>query len=99
MRFRCVSSWALLLLCALAMTLVGCGGGSSQGPNPNPAPQPVSISITPSYVAAVVNQVWPFQATVKNTSNTAVTWSIKEQGGGTIKDGVYISPCSPGPST
>lgn len=51
------------------------------------------MSITPASATALTNKIVPFTATVKGTSNTAVTWSIQESNGGTISEaGLYRAP-------
>jgi hypothetical protein len=66
-------------------------------PAPPPPPaQPVAIAISPTTATldGCGNQV--FTATVTNTSNTAVTWSVVEAGGGTVTNGAYVAPTTPG---
>lgn len=65
-------------------------------PAPPPPTQPVAISISPATATldGCAGQV--FTATVTNTSNTAVTWSVVEAGGGTITNGAYVAPSTPG---
>ncbi|HEY5678329.1 MAG TPA: hypothetical protein VIR81_16165, partial [Myxococcales bacterium] len=57
----------------------------------------IKVSITPSRTAVVVGTSKVFHATVTNTTNTAVTWSVKESNGGSIQvDGTYLAPPSTG---
>jgi uncharacterized protein YjdB len=61
------------------------------------APAPVvaiSISPTTATLDACMGRV--FTASVTNTSNTAVTWTITEAGGGTVTGGAYIAPTAAG---
>jgi len=95
----------LCLALALAGFLIACGGGSSGS-------QPVSVSVSPS----TVNTLFPnltgatappvqqaqFSASVQNTSNTAVTWSVSGgSGNGTIDStGLYTAPATlPNPNS
>ncbi len=58
----------------------------------NPA---ISISITPSTATLSAGQTQQFTATVSNTSNTAVTWSVSPAGVGSISaSGLYTAPAS-----
>ena len=59
---------------------------------------PVSINVTPGASALTVGQSQPFTASIANTSNTAVTWSVQEgTAGGTITaGGVYTAPMKAG---
>jgi subtilase family serine protease len=86
---------ALAGLCAslvLLGLLVACGGSSSA---------PVSVSVSPAGATVFANDTadnWPpqtatFMATVANTSNTAVNWSVSPANGGSITSaGVYTAP-------
>ena len=60
-----------------------------------PAPA-VAISITPATVTLDACKGQVFTATVTNTSNTAVTWSVVETGGGTVSNGAYVAPTTAG---
>jgi subtilase family serine protease len=70
--------------------LVACGGGSN----------PVSVTVSPSTASLWPNDTadgWPsstqaFTATVSNTSNTAVTWSISPSEGSIDSSGTYTAP-------
>jgi len=55
----------------------------------------VSVSVTPTAATLYGGQTQQFSATVLNTSNTAVTWSISPSGSGTIStSGLYTAPSS-----
>lgn len=69
-------------------------------------PQPVSVTVTPASAQIPINGVQQFAATVANTSNTAVTWSVNGLTGGnstvgTISSaGLYTAPATvPSPAT
>jgi hypothetical protein len=56
------------------------------------APAPISVSVSPNTVAMPQKWQQQFTATVSGTSNTTVTWSVK-QGSGTItQSGLYTAP-------
>jgi len=58
---------------------------------------PVAVSLNPTAATVSVGKTTPFTATVTNTSNTAVTWSVVEAGGGSVSNtGVYTAPSTPG---
>jgi len=60
-----------------------------------PSPTEAFVSINPVVVST--NQTVQFTATVTGLSNTAVTWSIVEPGGGTVTDaGLYTPPPTAG---
>ena len=55
----------------------------------------VTVSVSPSPVTITTgSQTQQFTATVSNTSNTAVTWSINPAVGGISSTGLYIAPPS-----
>jgi hypothetical protein len=60
-------------------------------------PPVVAVSVTPGSTSAFGCQTASFSATVTGTSNTAVTWSVAEAGGGTVSTGgVYTAPAADG---
>jgi hypothetical protein len=63
---------------------------------PPPPPPAVAIAISPTTVTLDACKGQVFTATVTNASNTAVTWTIVEAGAGTITNGAYVAPSSPG---
>jgi hypothetical protein len=61
-----------------------------------PPPPAVAISINPATATLDPCQAQVFTATVTNASNTAVTWTVTEAGGGTVTNGTYTAPQAPG---
>jgi hypothetical protein len=57
---------------------------------------PVAIAISPPTATLDACKGQVFTATITNSSNTAVTWSIVEAGGGTITNGAYFAPSAAG---
>ncbi len=59
---------------------------------------PVTVAISPSSANVNSCQTFTFTATVRGTSNTAVTWSVQEgaAGGSVSSAGVYTAPSSAG---
>ncbi len=57
---------------------------------------PIAVLVGPATVTLYANQTQQFSATVSNTSNTAVTWSISpSSGAGSINPaGLYTAPAS-----
>ncbi len=66
----------------------------------NPAPPPVTITISPAKTSVRVGHTAQFTATVKNTTNTSVSWYVNNvQGGSTATgkistNGLYTAPTS-----
>jgi len=61
------------------------------------APPPVvAISIVPATATLDACGTRTFSASVTNTANTAVTWTVVEVGGGTVSSGAYVAPSTPG---
>ena len=86
-------SSAVVSLCAslgLLGLLVACGGGGGGGSNAKITPPAVSVAINPktavNLFANETGNQWPapqtqsYTATVSNTSNTAVTWTLNQNG-------------------
>jgi Galactose oxidase, central domain/Kelch motif len=88
---------ALALAIAAVMGFWGCGGSSdpprSSAPTPTPSPS-ISVTVTPNTVTLSQGATQFFAATVTGTTNTAVTWSVQENSGGTIDStsGIYTAP-------
>jgi hypothetical protein len=57
---------------------------------------PVSVSVNPSSITLLANQTQQFTATVSNTTNTAVTWSISPSVGTISTTGFYTAPSTIG---
>jgi hypothetical protein len=57
-----------------------------------PPPGAVAISISPTTATLDACKRQVFTATVSNTSNTSVTWTVVEAGGGTVTNGAYLAP-------
>ena len=62
---------------------------------------PVSVTISPVTVSVFAGNTQQFTATVKNSSNTAVTWSVRGSGcsgaacGTVSSSGLYTAPATP----
>jgi hypothetical protein len=93
-----------ILAILLSLSLIACGGGGSSSSPPPPAP--VSVSISPGSATVAVSASQQFSATVRNTTNTSVTWQVDSIAGGNTTvgtvsaSGLYVAPASvPSPST
>jgi hypothetical protein len=86
-----------ILVVLLAVCMAGCGGNG--GSTPPPVPN-VTVSVTGSATPLNTGGTRTFTATVAGSSNTAVTWSVVENGGGSITQaGAYTAPRMPGTYT
>ena len=87
--------WRLAIF--FAMSLLGCGGVAGPA-SPPPPPSGVIVSLTPAIASVLLGEPRVFTATVSNSTNTAVNWSVDGIPGGnpavgTISgSGVYTSP-------
>jgi hypothetical protein len=93
---------ALAVLLHLSESLLaGCGGGSAAAPPPPPPPlPPVVVTITGASSVMNTGNSRVFSASVSNTANQNVIWSIVEAAGGSIaQDGTYTAPSLPGTFT
>src|ERR1035441_268824 len=55
---------------------------------------PVSVTVAPATVTLTQSQTQTFSATVTNTGNTAVTWSLSPLVGSMTAAGLYTAPAS-----
>ncbi|MEQ1354451.1 MAG: hypothetical protein ABLT11_10560, partial [Candidatus Acidiferrum sp.] len=98
-----------LSLCALIAAVVMCGWGCAHvaaGPPPPPPGDDISVVVTPATAAVLLGNQQTFMATVHNTTDTAVTWSVNGTVGGAANigtitgAGVYTAPAAlPVPAT
>src|SRR5882724_4430379 len=84
-------------LFALALSQAACGGGAGGGTAPPPPPQ-ITITIAPNSGSVLLGKSLPFSATVTNTSDTSVSWSVNSIAGGSPQfgtispDGLFTAP-------
>lgn len=82
----------------LAVSLVACGGDGNSAAS-NPAPN-ITVTVSGLFTPLSTGASRTFTAVVSNTSNSAVSWSVVETGGGTItQSGIYTAPKVPGTYT
>jgi hypothetical protein len=107
-RLAVVLPGVVVLTC---LFLTGCGGGGNSGgsttqPPTTQPPSPITVVISPSSAVVQVGATQQFNATVSNTTSTAVNWSVDGVSGGNttfgrISDaGLYSAPAVvPNPAT
>ena len=84
---------------SMAVVLVSCGGG---GGGSSPVAPAITVSITSGSSGPMTVQLTrTFTATVTNSSNQSVTWSVVEgaAGGSITSGGVYTAPATAGTFT
>lgn len=77
------------------MTIAGCGGGTLPGIRMQQVPlSSIQMAVFPAATTVVRGGNQSFTATVSNTGDTTVTWSVKEgiTGGTITSTGVYTAP-------
>jgi len=86
-------------LLAMGAWTLGCGGGGAGSVTPPPPPPPsITIGITPSSGSVLLGGTLAFSATVANTTDTSVIWSVNGTTGGSTQagtisaDGLYTAP-------
>jgi hypothetical protein len=85
------------LLVVLFVACVSCGGGGSS--------TPITVVVTAPSATATVGTALQFTATVTGTTDTAVTWQVNGQPGGTAATGTisssgsYLATTLPSPAT
>lgn len=86
-----------LSLFALSVSLAACGGGASGSTTPPSAPA-ITVTISPASGSVLLGETLPFSASVSNSSDTAVSWSVNGIPGGSPQvgtisaDGLYTAP-------
>jgi hypothetical protein len=90
----------------LGVWIAGCGGGAGFVEPPPPPPPAIMVSIAPLSGMVLLGNALSFTATVTNTGNTGVNWSVNGIAGGnaavgTISTtGTYTAPADlPSPAT
>jgi len=87
-----------VVLLAMVASILGCGGGGAGSETQPPPPPPITVSITPTSGAVFLGETLNFSATVSNSSDTSVIWSVNGVTGGSAQagtisaDGVYMAP-------
>jgi hypothetical protein len=69
---------------------------SAPGAPPNPLPAPASLTITPATLVLDACRGYVFGASAPAGTDSRVTWSVQEVGGGTVVNGIYTAPAAPG---
>src|SRR5882672_11377879 len=86
-----------IFLFTLALSLAACGGGGGGGSVPPPPPQ-ITVAIAPNSGTVLLGNTLAFSATVTNTTDTPVSWSVNGISGGSPQvgtispDGIFIAP-------
>src|SRR3989442_1303509 len=68
----------------------GCGGGGAATPPSSPPPS-IQVSVTTTSASVMLGNSMTFRATVTNTTDTGVSWSVNGTAGGNATEGI-ISP-------
>ena len=91
-------AWACVLLATGAWTL-SCGGGGAGSVTPPPPPPPsIQVTVTPNPGTVLLGETLAFTASVSNSTDTTVIWSVNGFTGGSPQagtisaDGVYTAP-------
>ncbi len=77
------------LIVASLLAWIACGSGSNAPLQPG-----VTVSVTPATASISIGESRSLSATVANSANTGVTWSVAEgtSGGSVTRAGVYTAP-------
>lgn len=93
-RLRGIPRRWLLLVSSLAaisaLTVTGCGSGSAGTPPPPPPPS-ITVTVSPTNSSVLLGNSETFSATVTNTTDTSVTWSVNGVLGGSTPIGTITS--------
>jgi hypothetical protein len=84
---------------ALGLSLAACASGPGGGSTPPPPPPPqITVTIAPNSGTLLLGNTLAFSATVTNTSDTSVFWSVNGISGGSPQvgtispDGLFTAP-------
>lgn len=100
------SSSALFLrssVLALTLSFAGCSGLKSS--DPPPTATPVTVTLNQSAVSVAEGSTTQFTATIKGSTDTAVTWAVDSKSGGNAtvgtisSSGLYTAPAQTGSHT
>jgi hypothetical protein len=69
---------------------------AAPGTPPTPLPAPASLTITPATLVLDACRGYVFVASAPPGTDSRVTWSVQEVGGGTVVNGIYSAPAAPG---
>jgi hypothetical protein len=105
LRGRCHGTRILFYWCPailLVASFLGCVGAAGSGPAqlPPSSPSGVAVTVVPSTASVLLGDSQSFTATVANTTNTAVSWSVNGISGGNATvgtidvSGVYTAPAN-----
>jgi hypothetical protein len=83
--------WPFVVLLAATAGNTGCVGVTGTTHTPPPPPPPVTVSVSPISTAVLLGNSQLFVATVTNTANTTVSWSVNGIPGGTAALGTITA--------
>jgi len=90
----------MIFLFSLCLSLSACGGGGGGvgGSTTPPPPPQITVTIAPNSGTVLLGNTLSFSATVTNTSDTSVSWSVNGIAGGSPQvgtisvDGLFTAP-------
>jgi len=89
---QALARWTFVLFGAACAWAYGCGGGSAGSVAPPTPPSPaIAVAVTPAISSLLLGNSETFSATVSNTTNTEVTWSVNGVAGGTAATGTITA--------
>jgi len=86
-----------IFLLALSVSITACASGPGGGSTTPPPPQ-IAVTIAPNSGTVLLGNTLPFSATVANSSDTSVFWSVNGISGGSPQvgtisaDGLFTAP-------
>jgi hypothetical protein len=95
---RALGRLPFLQVLATGTWLPGCGGGPGTVNSPPPPPPSISVTVAPMSGPVLLGNSQTFTATVTNTTDTRVNWSVNGAPGGSVSSGtinsvgVYTAP-------
>jgi hypothetical protein len=88
---------SLVVLACVGLVACGGGGGTSGGGSGTsgvtpPAGLPITVTVSPTAIVTLIGNSRQFNATVSNTANTTVNWSVSPAIGTISGTGLYTAP-------
>jgi hypothetical protein len=88
---RALALLPFLIVLAAATGLPGCGGGPGTITSPPPPPPSITVIVAPLSGSVLLGNSQTLTATVTNSTDTSVNWSVNGAPGGSVSSGTISS--------
>ncbi len=80
--------WFFACAMAMAASIAGCAGSAGSGPPPPPPPPAITVAVAPTSASVALGAAQQLTATVTNSTDALVNWSVNNVPGGNAIEGV-----------